>query len=219
MSKHHVTATINGEPAEFLCETENTLLDALRDQLRQTSDRLRQAAERIAQLEAARREAPAPTPAPAPAAAPIAAAAVAAKPAESAAEVEELQKTLQMAQRFVEQTKREAEAEAAALIAAAEAKATQLQTEAQTRLRDEVGRLEGVKSQLTGEVASLANQLDTERVRLRRELQEVLRWIDEHVQPSAAIRALGTDQPTEAVQATSATEAEVLQLRHDDDLG
>ncbi len=36
MSKHHVTATINGEPAEFLCETENTLLDALRDQLRLT---------------------------------------------------------------------------------------------------------------------------------------------------------------------------------------
>ncbi len=31
MSKHHVTATINGEPAEFLCETQQTLLDVLRD--------------------------------------------------------------------------------------------------------------------------------------------------------------------------------------------
>jgi len=31
MSKHHVTATINGEPTEFLCETQQTLLDALRD--------------------------------------------------------------------------------------------------------------------------------------------------------------------------------------------
>ena len=33
MSKHHVTATINGEPAEFLCETPQTLLDVLRDEL------------------------------------------------------------------------------------------------------------------------------------------------------------------------------------------
>ena len=27
MSKHHVTTTINGEPVEFLCETQQTLLD------------------------------------------------------------------------------------------------------------------------------------------------------------------------------------------------
>ena len=33
MSKHHITAIINGEPAEFLCETEQTLLDVLRDEL------------------------------------------------------------------------------------------------------------------------------------------------------------------------------------------
>jgi carbon-monoxide dehydrogenase small subunit len=33
MAKHHVTATVNGDPAEFLCETEDTLLDALRDGL------------------------------------------------------------------------------------------------------------------------------------------------------------------------------------------
>jgi carbon-monoxide dehydrogenase small subunit len=31
MSKHHVSAVINGEPVEFLCETQQTLLDALRD--------------------------------------------------------------------------------------------------------------------------------------------------------------------------------------------
>jgi carbon-monoxide dehydrogenase small subunit len=31
MSKHHVTTTINGEQAEFLCETQQTLLDVLRD--------------------------------------------------------------------------------------------------------------------------------------------------------------------------------------------
>lgn len=33
MSKQHVSTTINGEPVEFLCETEQTLLDALRDEL------------------------------------------------------------------------------------------------------------------------------------------------------------------------------------------
>jgi carbon-monoxide dehydrogenase small subunit len=33
MAKHHVTATVNGDPVEFLCETEDTLLDALRDGL------------------------------------------------------------------------------------------------------------------------------------------------------------------------------------------
>ncbi len=33
MSKHHVTATINGEPAEFLCELQETLLDVLRNTL------------------------------------------------------------------------------------------------------------------------------------------------------------------------------------------
>jgi carbon-monoxide dehydrogenase small subunit len=33
MPKLHVTTTINGEPIEFLCEPDNTMLDALRNQL------------------------------------------------------------------------------------------------------------------------------------------------------------------------------------------
>jgi carbon-monoxide dehydrogenase small subunit len=33
MSKHHITATVNGEAVEFLCETQATLLDVLRDEL------------------------------------------------------------------------------------------------------------------------------------------------------------------------------------------
>jgi len=33
MSKHHVSTVINGEPIEFLCETQQTLLDVLRDEL------------------------------------------------------------------------------------------------------------------------------------------------------------------------------------------
>jgi aerobic carbon-monoxide dehydrogenase small subunit len=33
MAKHHVSATVNGDPVEFLCSTEQTLLDVLRDEL------------------------------------------------------------------------------------------------------------------------------------------------------------------------------------------
>ena len=33
MAKHHVTTTINGDPVEFLCETRQTLLDCLRDEV------------------------------------------------------------------------------------------------------------------------------------------------------------------------------------------
>ena len=36
MAKHHVTATLNGESAEFLCETHQTMLDVLRDELHLT---------------------------------------------------------------------------------------------------------------------------------------------------------------------------------------
>jgi len=33
MAKHHVTVTLNGDEVEFLCETQQTLLDVLRDEL------------------------------------------------------------------------------------------------------------------------------------------------------------------------------------------
>jgi aerobic carbon-monoxide dehydrogenase small subunit len=33
MAKIHVTTTINGEPTEFLCDTQQSVLDVLRDQL------------------------------------------------------------------------------------------------------------------------------------------------------------------------------------------
>jgi carbon-monoxide dehydrogenase small subunit len=39
MSKHHVTTTINGEPVEFLCETQQTLLDVLRNELNLTGSK------------------------------------------------------------------------------------------------------------------------------------------------------------------------------------
>lgn len=39
MSKHHVTTSINGEPVEFLCETQQTLLDVLRNELHLTGSK------------------------------------------------------------------------------------------------------------------------------------------------------------------------------------
>lgn len=36
MAKHHVTLTLNGNPAEFLCEPQQTLLEVLRDELHLT---------------------------------------------------------------------------------------------------------------------------------------------------------------------------------------
>lgn len=39
MARHHVSTTVNGEPVEFLCDTEQTLLDVLRDELRLTGSK------------------------------------------------------------------------------------------------------------------------------------------------------------------------------------
>ena len=39
MSKYHISTTINGEPVEFLCEPQQTLLDVLRDDLQLTGSK------------------------------------------------------------------------------------------------------------------------------------------------------------------------------------
>ena len=39
MSKVHVTTVVNGDPVEFLCEPEQTLLDVLRDELHLTGSK------------------------------------------------------------------------------------------------------------------------------------------------------------------------------------
>ena len=39
MSKHHISTRVNGDPVEFLCETEDTLLDVLRDNLELTGSK------------------------------------------------------------------------------------------------------------------------------------------------------------------------------------
>jgi carbon-monoxide dehydrogenase small subunit len=39
MAKHHVSTTVNGDEVEYLCETEETLLDVLRDTLQLTGSK------------------------------------------------------------------------------------------------------------------------------------------------------------------------------------
>ena len=39
MAKHHIEAVVNGDAVEFLCETEETLLDVLRDTLSMTGSK------------------------------------------------------------------------------------------------------------------------------------------------------------------------------------
>jgi aerobic carbon-monoxide dehydrogenase small subunit len=39
MAKHHVTATVNGDAVEYLCEPDETLLDVLRDRLHLTGSK------------------------------------------------------------------------------------------------------------------------------------------------------------------------------------
>jgi DivIVA domain-containing protein len=162
--------------------------EALQEHLRQSTERLRQASERIAQLEAQLREAP-----------PVAAAE--APPLELANSDESLQRTLLLAQKFVDQTKQDSEAEAARLIAQAdeqarttvaqaEERARQLSAEAEQRLRDEVGRLEAMRAQLAGDVETMARHLESERNRIRSALSEVLKWVDENVQPANSLMAM-----------------------------
>jgi DivIVA domain-containing protein len=161
--------------------------EGLQEHVRQMNERLRQASERIAQLEREKR------------AAPVAEGEAGAAAAESAALSDEtLQRTLLLAQKFVDQTKRESEAEAAAIvgqaeetaraaIAAAEATAAQMQAETHQKLREEVTRLEATRTELATDVESMARHLESERNRLRGALSEILKWVDENVQPANSL--------------------------------
>ncbi len=166
--------------------------EGLQDHVRQLNERLRQASERIAQLERDKRAAPAA----ADSEEGVAAAAAAAEAA--ALSDETLQRTLLLAQKFVDQTKRESEAEAATVIAqaeetargaiaAAEATAAQLQAETHQKLREEVTRLEATRTELATDVESMARHLESERNRLRGALSEILKWVDENVQPANSL--------------------------------
>jgi len=192
--------------------------ERITEQLRQTSERLRQAGERIAQLESAAASGVS-GPAPAPS--------VAEAPAPSVAD-EALQQTLLLAQRFVEQTKRESEAEATRLVSQAEERARslvtraeedarQLLTDSQKRLREEVTRLEGMRAQLATDVENMARHLESERTRLRTMLSEVLKWIEENVQPAQSLMALRPEAADGRAQDSEPTMAHTDLYDEDDD--
>jgi DivIVA domain-containing protein len=157
--------------------------EGLQEQLRQSGERLRQAAERISQLETQLEQQPAP-----------------AARADASVPDDTLQRTLLLAQRFVDETKADSEAQAARIIADADAKARQMTEQAQSqasqlaaeseqRLREEISRLEESRGRLAHEVETMNRHLEGERSRLRTALSEILRWVDENVQP-------GTSEPS-----------------------
>jgi DivIVA domain-containing protein len=154
--------------------------EGLQEQLRQSGDRLRQAAERISQLEAALEQQPA---------------AAAPERVEVPVADDTLQRTLVLAQKFVDETKADSEARAAQLIAEADAKARQITESAQSqagqiaaeseqRLREEISRLEDSRGRLSHEVDTMSRHLESERNRLRTALGDILRWVDQNVQPT-----------------------------------
>jgi DivIVA domain-containing protein len=154
--------------------------EGLQEQLRQSGERLRQAAERISQLETQLEQQPAPV----------------AQPDPSVPD-DTLQRTLLLAQKFVDETKADSEAQAARVLAEADAKARQITESAQSqasraaaeseqRLREEIARLEDSRGRLTREVETMNRHLEGERSRLRSALSEILRWVDENVQPGSS---------------------------------
>jgi cell division initiation protein len=157
--------------------------EALQEQVRQAGERLKQAAERIAQLEGMLQE-------------------VQLQPQSGAAAVTDdtLQRTLILAQKFVDQTQAEAETQARILVADAEERARRVLGEAEQRaksvtedterhLREEINRLESIRTQLAGDVETISRHLENERNRLRGALSDMLSWVDEHVQPAASLLA------------------------------
>jgi DivIVA domain-containing protein len=162
--------------------------EGLQEQFRQANDRLRQASERIAQLESALERQPEQPPA---------------QEAPAIAD-DTLQRTLMLAQQFVDQTKIDSEARASktladadersrVLISQAESRAAHIASEAERKLREEVARLEAARTQLSGDVEKMARHLDGERNRLRSALSEIIKWVDDNVQPAAALNARPSD--------------------------
>jgi DivIVA domain-containing protein len=160
--------------------------EGLQEQFRQANERLRQAGERIAQLETALERQPEPQ-------APVA-------PEAPVIADETLQRTLVLAQQFVDQTRADSEARASktvsdaeeqsrVLISQAESRAAHIASEAERKLREEVARLEAARTQLSGDVEKMARHLDGERTRLRSALSEIIKWVDDNVQPSSALGA------------------------------
>jgi DivIVA domain-containing protein len=163
--------------------------ESVLEQLRTANERLRQANERIGQLEVEAQRAAGERSSPL-------------EPAPATGITDDtLQRTLVLAQKFVDQTKREAEAEAAEIVSRADERATavvqqaedqarQITTESEQRLRDEVARLESMRTRLAGDVEAMTRHLDEQRTRIRASLTEALKWIDERVQPGSVLTSV-----------------------------
>jgi DivIVA domain-containing protein len=161
--------------------------EGLQEQLRQSGERLRQAAERISQLESQLEQQP-----------------VAVAKSEASVPDDTLQRTLLLAQKFVDETKADSEAQAARIVAEADAKARQMTEQAQSqasllaaeseqRLREEISRLEGSRGRLANEVEAMNRHLEGARRRPPTALSEILRWVDENVQPGSAAEPARSD--------------------------
>jgi cell division initiation protein len=175
--------------------------EELQEQVRLSSDRIKQAVDRSSaleqQIEQLRRAQQ--SQAAAQAAAPAAVAERADAPADDS-----LQRTLLLAQKFVDQTRAEAESEARAMVAEAETRARSIvgdaedhvrvmTEEAERNLRDEVKRLDAQRTELVGDVETIARHLEVERSRIRTALTEMLAWVDEHVQPPKSTGSSAND--------------------------
>ncbi len=175
--------------------------ESVQEQLRQANDRVRQAQTRIAQLEEEVRQAATGMPVTTTAALPIV--------ESSAVSDDTLQRTLVLAQKFVDQVKRDSEHEASEVVAKAEERSRNILSqaeersrtmaaEAEHRLREDVNRLEGIRTQLTADVEKMARHLETERNRLRTSLGEMLKWLDENVQPASGLTSVRARTPEPA---------------------
>ena len=178
--------------------------EALQEHVRQLNERLRQASERIAQLEHEKRAAPAA----AEATRRAAAAAADAGPcptrrcsARSCWPRSSSTRPSGRARRRRPALIAQAEETARAAIAAAEATAAQLQAESQQKLREEVTRLEATRTELGrrrrehGPAPRVGAQPSA-----RSALSEILKWVDENVQPANSLMGVQAQGPPPARQ-------------------
>jgi hypothetical protein len=68
-----------------------------------------------------------------------------------------------------------------------------------------------MRTQLAGDVETIARHLDTERNRLRAALGDMLTWVDEHVQPAASLLA----QPSASSSTPSGSGAPAPMTAHE----
>jgi len=90
----------------------------------------------------------------------------------------------------------EAEERARKVIGEAELRAKSVTEDTERHLREEISRLESIRTQLAGDVETISRHLDGERNRLRSALSDMLSWVDEHVQPASTLLAQRAGSPS-----------------------